>query len=120
MQKVTAGVSGIYNDDDDVAFWAGGTLQQAILTVMRFRNDPNYQPTDEEWAKIWRTSLPLMVAIRSCVAIFMPWVVSSEVWLKPWADFSRGKVETSVDGKRIVIVRIKILLKCTRLKDMPL
>ena len=44
MQKVTAGVSGIYNDDDDVAFWAGGTLQQAILTVMRFRNDPNYQP----------------------------------------------------------------------------
>lgn len=52
LQKVTAGVSGIYNDDDDVAFWAGGTLQQAILTVMRFRNDPNYQPTDEEWANM--------------------------------------------------------------------
>lgn len=49
MQKVTAGVSGIYNDDDDVAFWAGGKLEQAIRTVMRFRNDPNYQPTDEEW-----------------------------------------------------------------------
>lgn len=45
-------MSGIYNDDDDVAFWAGGTLQQAILTVMRFRNDPNYQPTDEEWANM--------------------------------------------------------------------
>lgn len=49
MQKATAGVSGIYNDDDDVAFWAGGKLEQAIRTVMRFRNDPNYQPTDEEW-----------------------------------------------------------------------
>ena len=49
MQKVTAGVSGIYNDDDDVAFWAGGKLEQAIRTVMRFRNDPNYQPTDKEW-----------------------------------------------------------------------
>lgn len=49
MQKVTAGVSGIYNDDDDVAFWAGGKLEQAIRTVMRFRNDSNYQPTDEEW-----------------------------------------------------------------------
>lgn len=49
LQKVTAGVSGIYNDDDDVAFWAGGKLEQAILTVMRFRNDPDYQPTDEEW-----------------------------------------------------------------------
>lgn len=52
MQKVTAGVSGIYNDDDDVAFWAGGKLEQAILTVMKFRNDPNYQPTDEEWANM--------------------------------------------------------------------
>ena len=52
MQKVTAGVSGIYNDDDDVAFWAGGKLEQAILTVMRFRNDPNYQPTDAEWANM--------------------------------------------------------------------
>lgn len=52
LQKVTAGVSGIYNDDDDVAFWAGGKLEQAILTVMKFRNDPNYQPTDEEWANM--------------------------------------------------------------------
>lgn len=52
LQKVTAGVSGIYNDDDDVAFWAGGKLEQAILTVMRFRNDPDYQPTDEEWANM--------------------------------------------------------------------
>lgn len=52
LQKVTSGVSGIYNDDDDVAFWAGGKLEQAILTVMRFRNDPNYQPTDAEWANM--------------------------------------------------------------------
>lgn len=52
LQKVTAGVSGIYNDDDDVAFWAGGKLEQAILTVMRFRNDPDYQPTDAEWANM--------------------------------------------------------------------
>jgi hypothetical protein len=52
LQKVTAGVSGIYNDDDDVAFWAGGKLEQAIMTVMRFRNDPNYQPTDAEWANM--------------------------------------------------------------------
>lgn len=52
LQKVTAGVSGIYNDDDDVAFWAGGKLEQAILTVMRFRNNPDYQPTDTEWANM--------------------------------------------------------------------
>lgn len=52
LQKVTAGVSGIYNDDDDVAFWSGGKLEQAILTVMRFRNNPDYQPTDAEWANM--------------------------------------------------------------------
>ena len=88
LQKVTAGVSGIYDDDDDVAFWAGGKLEQAILTVMRFRNDPDYQPQMRN-GRTWRTSLPLMVAIRSFVVIFMPWGVSSEVWLKPWADFPR-------------------------------
>lgn len=52
LQKVTAGVSGIYNDDDDVAFWAGGKFEQAILTVMKFKNDPDYQPTDAEWANM--------------------------------------------------------------------
>lgn len=49
MQKVTAGISGIYNDDDDVAFWAGGTLEQAIRTVMRLKYTPGYNPTDKEW-----------------------------------------------------------------------
>lgn len=91
MQKVTAGVSGIYNDDDDVAFWAGGKLEQAIITVMKFRNDPNYQPTDAEWA-----NMANFVATHG-----------GDVFLKGYVyalgGFFRGKVETSVDGKRIVI-----------------
>lgn len=91
LQKVTAGVSGIYNDDDDVAFWAGGTLQQAILTVMRFRNDPNYQPTDEEWA-----NMANFVATHGGNAFFRGYIYAL-------GGFFRGKVETSVDGKRIVI-----------------
>lgn len=91
MQKVTAGVSGIYNDDDDVAFWAGGTLQQAILTVMRFRNDPNYQPTDEEWA-----NMANFVATHGGSAFFRGYIYAL-------GGFFRGKMETSVDGKRIVI-----------------
>jgi hypothetical protein len=49
MQKVNAGVSGIYNDENDVAFWAGGTFEQAISTVMKFKQNPNFRPTDEEW-----------------------------------------------------------------------
>lgn len=47
MEKVNAGVSGIYNEDTDVAFWAGGTFEQAIRTVTKMLNGE--QPTDEEW-----------------------------------------------------------------------
>lgn len=48
MRKVTAGVSGVYNDDDDVYTWGGGTLEQAIRTVMKYKENPKYQPTPEE------------------------------------------------------------------------
>lgn len=34
LEKVTAGISGLYNDDDDVAVWAGGSLEDAIHAVM--------------------------------------------------------------------------------------
>ena len=46
----TAGVSGIYEDDTDVAFWAGGSYAQAIATVAKYVEDPTYQPTDAEVA----------------------------------------------------------------------
>lgn len=49
MQKVNAGMSGIYNDDDDVAFWGGGTFEQAIRTIIKFKQNLNYKPTDAEW-----------------------------------------------------------------------
>lgn len=52
MQKVNAGVSGIYNDDDDVAFWGGGTFEEAIKTVMKFKENPLYRPTDLEWRSL--------------------------------------------------------------------
>lgn len=102
LQKVTAGVSGIYNDDDDVAFWAGGTLQQAILTVMRFRNDPNYQPTDEEWE-----NMANFVVAHGGDAFLRGYIYALggkfRGVVEALGGFFRGKVETSVDGKRIVI-----------------
>ena len=52
LQKVNACVSGIYNDDDDVAFSAGGDLDKAIYTVMLYKNSPTYVPTSEELKKI--------------------------------------------------------------------
>lgn len=48
----TAGVSGIYNDENDVAFWGGGSYAQAVATVMKYVEDPNYQSTDEEVASM--------------------------------------------------------------------
>lgn len=48
----TAGVSGIYNDPSDVAFWGGGSYEQALATVMKYEEDPTYQPTDEELASM--------------------------------------------------------------------
>ena len=46
----TAGISGIYNDNTDVAYWSGGSFSQAISAVMRYIENPNYQPSEEEMA----------------------------------------------------------------------
>jgi hypothetical protein len=57
LQKLTAGVSGIYNDDDDIAFWAGGSLEQAIKAAMLYKDNPNYRLTDEELKSIAKVVL---------------------------------------------------------------
>ena len=93
MQKVTAGVSGIYNDDDDVAFWAGGKLEQAILTVMRFRNDPNYQPTDEEWA-----NMANFVATHGGNAFFRGYIYALGGYFRGKVEIANGKILLNEDG----------------------
>ena len=93
LQKVTAGVSGIYNDDDDVAFWAGGTLQQAILTVMRFRNDPNYQPTDEEWA-----NMANFVATHGGNSFFRGYIYALGGYFRGKVEIANGKILLNEDG----------------------
>ena len=50
--RETGGMSGTYESDEDVAFWAGGSFNQAIETVMRYADDPSYQPTEEELASM--------------------------------------------------------------------
>ena len=91
MQKVTAGMSGIYNDDDDVAFWAGGNLEQAIKTVMKFRSNPEYQPSDLEWA-----NMSNFIATHGGDVIIRGYIYAL-------GGLFRGRIETSVGGKRIVI-----------------
>ena len=51
MEGVTAGISGILEDQNtDVAFWGGGTLQQAMNAVNAYKNDAEHQPTEDELA----------------------------------------------------------------------
>lgn len=46
--KETGGMSGYYNDDDSPYLWGGGTLEQAIYTIQKYKDNPNYEPTAEE------------------------------------------------------------------------
>lgn len=48
MIKETGGMSGYYNDDDSPFIWGGGTLEQAIYTIQKYKDNPNYEPTAEE------------------------------------------------------------------------
>jgi hypothetical protein len=50
--KMNGGMSGVYESDHDVAFWAGGNINQAIETVMMYENDPTFQPTEEQLASM--------------------------------------------------------------------
>ena len=93
LQKVTAGVSGIYNDDDDVAFWAGGKLEQAILTVMRFRNDPDYQPTDEGWA-----NMANFVATHGGDVFLRGYIYALGGYFRGKVEIANGKILLNEDG----------------------
>lgn len=93
LRKVTAGVSGIYNDDDDVAFWAGGKLEQAILTVMRFRNDPNYQPTDAEWA-----NMANFVATHGGDVFLRGYIYALGGYFRGKVEIANGKILLNEDG----------------------
>lgn len=48
LASVKSGVSGVYNDDNDVAFWGGSTMEGAIQLAQKFLANPYYEPTEEE------------------------------------------------------------------------
>ena len=52
ITDTTAGVSGVYNDDNSVAFWSGGDYEKAIYTANTYLNNPNYNPTEAELANM--------------------------------------------------------------------
>jgi hypothetical protein len=55
LTEITSGISGIYNDDHDVAFWGGGDLRKAIKSVQMYRNNPKFVPTEDELAEMAKT-----------------------------------------------------------------
>ena len=91
MKKVTAGISGIYNDNTDVAVWTGGSYEDAIRTVQTLLANPNYQPSDEEWK-----SMAKFVATHGGDTFIRGFIYAL-------GGVFRGRVETSINGKRIVI-----------------
>ena len=48
MSEETGGMSGAYNDDKSPFLWGGGTMEDAIYTIMKYAKNPAYQPTEEE------------------------------------------------------------------------
>lgn len=52
-----AGASGVYVDDNSPAFWAGGTMEQAIALIDAFKEDPSKTLTDEEAALLAKFAL---------------------------------------------------------------
>lgn len=45
-----AGANGRYVDDNSPAFWAGGTMDQAIALINAYKDNPNAQLTEEQMA----------------------------------------------------------------------
>ena len=75
MSEVTAGLSGVYNDGSDVAFWAGGTLDEAIAAVA----DPS------------KTT-----GVANAVITHGGRAILNDAYV-------RGRIESSKDGNRIII-----------------
>lgn len=52
FKRETGGMSGYWSNDNDVAFWAGGDMREAIRTAQLYKDDASYQPTQAEIAEM--------------------------------------------------------------------
>lgn len=94
MDRVTAGISGVMDSPHDVAFWGGGTFEQANNAVNLYRNNPNYQPTDEEVSNIAKA-----VITHGGRAILNDIVLRGYVYAKG------GVFKGDVNAKRFIVDR---------------
>ncbi|MBM6865897.1 hypothetical protein H6A66_12045 [Bacteroides caecigallinarum] len=91
LKKVNAGVSGIYNDDQDVAFWAGGTLEGAIKTVQRLLEGD--VPTDDEWR-----TMAKFVATHGGDVFMRGFIFALGGYFRGMIDLGNGTTRLNADG----------------------
>lgn len=91
MEKVNAGISGIYNDDTDAAFWAGGTFEQAIATVQKLIGGET--PTDEEWK-----SMAKFVATHGGDVFIRGYIYALGGYFRGMVDLGNGVTRLNADG----------------------
>lgn len=75
MKQVTSGISGTYNQGDDVSYWAGGSLENAIYTATKLLKNPFYQFTEEE-----KKNLANAIITHGGTAIFNEAIVRGTVY----------------------------------------
>lgn len=98
----TAGISGIYNDDNDVAFWAGSDLTGAIWTAINpFDLNP---PKGHTVAPFCVTHGGMVVANQAIIRgqIFAEDGVFSGTVYASAGEFN-GKITSNANGDRLII-----------------
>lgn len=96
MQQVTGGLSGIYNDGNDVLIWGDGSMDKAIYTVMKYAENPKYEASEEELKNMVN-----IVMTHGGMAILNKAIIRGYIYAQ--GGFFRGKIETFANGNRIVI-----------------
>lgn len=91
IEKVNAGISGIYNDDTDVSVWSGGTYEEAIATVQKILAGET--PTDEEWK-----SMAKFVATHGGDVFIRGYIYALGGYFRGMVDLGNGVTRLNADG----------------------
>lgn len=107
LEKITSGISGIYNDDNDVAFWAGGRLEDAIRAAMLPHEKTGANAVITHGGRAIFNEAVIRGLVYADGGIFKGRVEAEEGIFRGRVEaeegFFRGKFETSASGRRVVI-----------------
>lgn len=110
MTKVTAGMSGNYDNEHSVAFFGGGSYAQALNAVTYYRENPTLQPSEE----VLKT-MAKIVLTHGGRAILEDAIVRGDIYANN--GYFRGKIEADSGyfkgtvAARTVLTEVKQLTK---------